>query len=188
MSKNFITADGSPVGAVGQGTWYLGENPATRKAETEALQAGMEAGMNLLDTADMEELFRVPGGTACATDQVLYHLGSRGIEHDLLPLLRRHEMPVMAYCPLAQAGRLRRGLMAAPAVQQAARNHGATPAQILLAFLLDQPGVIPIPRSGNAAHTRQNAAAARIRLTEEERQALDRAFPAPAYKTPLDIV
>lgn len=284
MSKNFTTADGSPVGAVGQGTWYLGENPAARRAETEALQAGMEAGMNLLDTAemygdgaaeellgsamagrdraklfvvskvypfhagrrdlftscenslrrlktdyldlyllhwrgrvplaetvecmealkargrirawgvsnldtaDMEELLALPGGQNCATDQVLYHLGSRGIEYDLLPLLQRQQMPVMAYCPLAQGGQLRRGLLSAPAVQQAARAHGAAPAQVLLAFLLARPGVVPIPRSGQARHTLQNAAAADLRLTAEELAALDRAFPAPGRKTPLDIL
>ena len=62
------------------------------------------------DTDDMEELWSVPGGKNCAVNQVLYHVGSRGIEYDLLPFLRERQIPVMAYCPLAQAGRLRRGL------------------------------------------------------------------------------
>ena len=81
-------------------------------------------GVSNLDTADMEELFEVTGGTSCLTDQVLYHLGSRGVEYDLLPWLRRHKMPLMAYCPLAQGGGLRRGLLASPAVRAAAQAHG----------------------------------------------------------------
>jgi diketogulonate reductase-like aldo/keto reductase len=56
----------------------------------------------------MQALWRVEGGAACATNQVLYHLASRGIEYDLLPWCQQQAMPVMAYCPLAQAGRLRR--------------------------------------------------------------------------------
>lgn len=282
--RNFVTANGSAVGPIGQGTWHLGEDPARFEQEAEALRAGIGQGMNLLDTAemygdgaaetllgqaiqgydreglylvskvypfnagrgdifrscenslrrlgtgyldlyllhwrgrvplaetvacmeelraqglirawgvsnldtkDMEELLALPGGDACATDQVLYHLGSRGIEYDLLPLLRRRGIPVMAYCPLAQAGRLHRGLGASAAVQRIARAHGATPAQVLLAFLLAGEGVLPIPCTGQARHALENAGARQLRLSPGELAELDRAFPAPAYKTPLDIV
>lgn len=144
-------------------------------------------GVSNLDTRDMKELLAVKDGIYCATNQVLYHLGSRGIEYDLLPLLRKHDMPVMAYCPLAQAGRLRRGLLEAPAVREIASVHSATPSQVLLAFLLTQPGVIPIPRTGKAGHALENAAATHIKLTHEEMAMLDRAFPAPNRKVPLDM-
>lgn len=145
-------------------------------------------GVSNLDTGDMRELLALPGGSRCAANQVLYHLASRGIEYDLLPMLREQGIPVMAYCPLAQAGRLGGGLTASPAVQKLAHAHGATPAQILLAFLLARPGVVPIPRSGKAHHTRQNAEAAAIRLMPDELAMLDRAFPPPRHKVPLDIV
>ena len=144
-------------------------------------------GVSNLDTADMEELFLTSDGSHCATDQVLYHLGSRGIEFDLAPLLRQRGIPVMAYCPLAQAGRLRRDLLRSAAVQEVANAHRALPTQVLLAFLLAQPGVIPIPRSGKAAHTLENADAAHLTLSTEELAVLDRAFPAPSRKVPLDI-
>ena len=144
-------------------------------------------GVSNLDADDMEDLFRVPEGESCRTDQVLYHLGSRGIEFDLLPLLQKKDISVMAYCPLAQAGRLRQGLMESPTVREIAQTHGATPAQVLLAFLLSKPGVIPIPRTGKASHTLENAGAARLTLTGEELAALDAAFPAPKRKTPLDM-
>ncbi len=281
---DFITQCGAPAGRIGQGTWELGVRPDRFAQECGALRAGVEAGMTLIDTAEMygegaaeelvghalrgldrerlylvskvyphnagrqhifqccedslrrmqtdyldlyllhwrgavplaetvecmeelkargrirdwgvsnldrhwmEELFRVPGGDRCLTDQVLYHLGSRGVEYDLLPWLQRHGLPLMAYCPLAQGGTLRGELMAHPAVQAAAQAHGATPCQVLLAFLLARPGVVPIPRSSSAGHTLDNAAALDLCLTAEEQNALDKAFPAPGGPTPLDVV
>ena len=144
-------------------------------------------GVANFDLDDMQELWRVPHGDRCAVNQVLYHLGSRGVEFDLLPWMRREGVALMAYCPLAQGGRLRRGLFADPAVRQVAAAHNATPAQILLAFLLHQQGVAAIPQSGSEAHAVENAAAAAIRLSGEELALLDRAFPAPTRKVPLDI-
>lgn len=144
-------------------------------------------GVSNLDLDDMEELLSVPGGSNCFTDQVLYHLASRGIEYDLLPFLQKKDISVMAYCPLAQAGRLRQGLMNHPAVAETAQAHDAAPSQVLLAFLLTQPGVIPIPRTSRAAHTLENAKAANLHLTEDELARLNAAFPAPARRVPLDM-
>lgn len=144
-------------------------------------------GVSNLDTREMEALLAEDGGTNCATDQVLYHLGSRGIEFDLLPWLRERDIPVMAYCPLAQAGALRRGLLSDRTVLSVAEAHSATPQQIMLAFILSREGVYPIPRSSDPAHAEQNAAAAAISLTSGELASLDAAFPAPDYKTPLDV-
>lgn len=279
----FKTVSGRQTGPVGQGTWYLGERSAAHQQERDALRAGIEAGMTLIDTAemygdgaaealvgdairgyaredlylvskvypfnagrnhifrsceeslrrmrtdyldlyllhwrgsvplaetvdcmeelkakgrirawgvsnldtrDMKELLSVKNGAGCVTDQVLYHLGSRGIEFDLAPFLRKNGISVMAYCPLAQAGRLRRGLLGSSAVQDIAGAHNATPSQVLLAFLLAQEGVIPIPRTGKAEHTLENAAAAQLQLSASELTALDRAFPAPGRKVPLDM-
>ena len=145
-------------------------------------------GVSNFDTDDMEELWSVPGGNHCMVDQVLYHLASRGIEYDLLPWLRKHKVPVMAYCPLAQAGELRRGILQHPVLRKIALHHQATPAQVMLAFVIRQGDVIAIPRSGNARHTMENAQAADLRLDEEEWRLLDQAFPAPTHKCPLDIV
>lgn len=144
-------------------------------------------GVSNLDLGDMNELFQTPGGSNCLTDQVLYHLGSRGIEFDLLPALQKRNVSVMAYCPLAQAGRLRRGLLAHPAVLETAQTHNATPSQVLLAFLLTRPGVIPIPRASRKEHTLENAGAADVRLTPDDLKRLDAAFPAPTHRVPLDM-
>lgn len=145
-------------------------------------------GVSNLDYADMQELGQVPGGQACATDQVLYHLASRGIEYDLLPWCQQQSMPVMAYCPLAQAGRLRAGLMNHPVVNAIAKEYNATAAQVLLAWVISHPGVMAIPKASSIMHVEENAGALGITLSAEALQKLDAAFPAPKQKTALDVV
>ena len=145
-------------------------------------------GVSNLDTSDMKELFSVPNGDHCQVDQVLYHLGSRGIEYDLMPWLEEHQTPVMAYCPLAQAGSLQRSLLKNKEVQKIAKARGITPMQVLFAFILRKDQVIAIPRSGRTEHVLQNWAVKDVILTDEEYAALDYAFPAPEHKTYLDIV
>ncbi|MCI1220208.1 MAG: aldo/keto reductase [Bifidobacterium sp.] len=275
--------DGSLIPRLGMGTWYLGEGRRPQDVEIEALRAGLDAGIQLIDTAemygegeaerlvgraiagyrrenlylvskvyphnagrahlresleasldrlgtdhldmyllhwrgpvllaetvacmqdavseglirrwgvsnfnltDMRELLALDGGANCCVDQVLYHLGSRGIEVDLMPWLAERHIPVMAYCPLAQAGNLRHGLVDSAAVQKVAQEHGFTPMQVLLAFVLHQPSVIAIPRSGSREHTLGNAAVPQSSLTDEEFEELSRAFPAPNHPVSLDM-
>ena len=144
-------------------------------------------GVSNFDTADMKELFSIPGGKNCAVNQVLYHLGSRGIDFDLMPWLREHRVPVMAYCPLAQQSLLKPELFSSQAVRKEAATHNITPAQVLLGFILRDPFLIPIPKAGSVQHARENAAMLNISLSPEEIDLLDAAFPAPGYKTPLDV-
>ncbi len=145
-------------------------------------------GVSNLDTGDMQELAAVPNGTHCVTDQVLYHLASRGVEYDLLPWLEAHHMTAMAYCPLAQYGDLDRGLIGNRGLAAVAHRHSASVAQILLAFTLLRDYVIPIPKSSSPAHTEDNAKALDIALTADDIAALSRDYPAPSRKTWLDIV
>ncbi|WP_034944784.1 aldo/keto reductase [Erwinia oleae] len=269
--------------AIGQGTWYMGENAHQRKSEVAALQCGLDLGLTVIDTAemyadggaeevvgealkgrrdsawlvskvcpwnaghsdainacerslarlktdyldlyllhwrggvpldetirametlqqqgkirrwgvsnfdsdDMQALLNERGGEACAANQVLYHLASRGIEYDLLPLCRERAMPVMAYCPLAQAGRLRHDLMTHVKLNEIAQQKGVSVAQLLLAWVIREEGVMAIPKAGSIQHVKENAAALDITLTRAERETIDRAFPAPDRKLPLDIV
>ncbi|WP_047014068.1 aldo/keto reductase [Paenibacillus sp. IHB B 3415] len=145
-------------------------------------------GVSNFDTPDMQELLRIPGGNHCAVNQVLYHLGSRGIEHELLPWLSGHKIPVMAYSPLAQAGTLRKGLTENETVQRIARNHEATPLQILLAWSIREAAVMAIPKAGTRQHVEENAAAGKLVLTSDELWQLDDAFPQPSWKVPLDMI
>ena len=145
-------------------------------------------GVSNLDTADMQELAAVPDGAHCVTDQILYHLASRGVEFDLLPWLESHQMTAMAYCPLAQYGDLERGLIGNRGLTAVARRHNASAAQILLAFTLLRDFVIPIPKSSSPEHTEDNAKALEIELTAGDVAELSRDYPAPTSKTWLDIV
>lgn len=145
-------------------------------------------GVSNLDTEEMKELVNLPGGNRCAVNQVLYHLGSRGIEHELLPWQKGRKMPVMAYSPLAQAGTLRRGLTENDTVREIARGHGATPLQVMLAWSIREGEVMAIPKAGDRRHVAENAAAAEIRLSTEELCRLDDAFPQPSWRVPLDMI
>ncbi len=136
-------------------------------------------GISNFDLADLGEL----AGPPPAANQVLYNLSRRGIEFDLLPWCRRRGVPVMAYSPVEQ-GRLLRH----PALGAVAGRHGATPAQVALAWVLRQDGVIAIPKAGTAAHVRENRAALDLRLDAGDMAALDRAFPPPRGPQPLAML
>jgi diketogulonate reductase-like aldo/keto reductase len=137
-------------------------------------------GVSNFDLDDLLELDQ-PG---CSTNQVLYNLEARGIEYDLLPCQQRAAMPLMAYCPLSQAG----ALLQAPALRAVAERHGVTPAQVALAWTLRQDGVIAIPKAVGSAHLRDNAAAAAIVLDTHDLESLDAAFAPPQRKRPLEMV
>ena len=283
MKNTVKLSNGAVVPAIGQGTWYIGERTSKRAQEIDAIRAGIEAGMTLVDTAemygsglseklvgeaisstdrkklfivskvlpsnagkknmehscdatlkrlgtdyldlylyhwrgsvplaetvacledlkakgkirtwgvsnfdtsDMEELFALPSGKNCAVNQVLYHLGSRGIEFDLLPWMRRQGVALMAYCPLAQAGTLRRGLFENEIVAAVAQKHGCDVTQVLLAWCIRDGSTIAIPRSSKKEHTLLNAGADTVQLDAEDLADLDKAFPPPSHKMPLDV-
>jgi diketogulonate reductase-like aldo/keto reductase len=275
--KSIHFPDGTAVPALGQGTWQMGKDPTQRVGELAALQAGIDLGLTLLDTAEMyaegeaervvgeaihgrrAQVFvvskaypqnasrqrlsqaceaslqrlgtdyldlyllhwrgRVPlvetveamerlvvagkirrwgvsnldtrdmqellaaGGAACATDQVLYNLTQRGPEHDLLPWLREHQMPVMAYSPVEQ-GRL----LTKQALQHVATRLSVTPAQVALAWVLHRDQVITIPKAGRITHVQQNRAAADLHLSPTDLAELDAAFPRPQQRQSLAMI
>jgi len=278
LARTVALADGTRCPAFGVGTWRMGETAGQRGAELAALQAAIEAGVRLVDTAemygeggaekivgaaikgrrdglyivskvypqnasragvaaacerslarlgierldlyllhwrgghaladtvagfealkrqgkigawgvsnfdveDMEELHAVPGGRNCAANQVLYNLSRRGIEAGLLGWSRKQSMPIMAYSPLEQAR-----IPANPALAAVAARHGASPAQIMLAFAMRDGTTIAIPKSTRAAHLRENIAALDIRLDAADLAALDRAFPPPKRRTTLEML
>ncbi|WP_122095211.1 aldo/keto reductase [Rahnella sp. Larv3_ips] len=282
-AKTVQFPDGTTVPAIGQGTWYMGERNSDLRAEVQALQQGLDAGMTLIDTAemyadggaervvgeaiagrrdaaflvskvyphhaggakaiaaceqslkrlktecidlyllhwrgsiplhdtvaametlqasgkirrwgvsnldtdDMQALWKIPGGQACMTNQVLYHAAARGIEFDLRPWCEEHSVPVMAYCPLAQAGKLRHDVLTSAVMQAIARARGVSSSQVALAWVTRTGNVIAIPKAVQPQHVKDNAAALTLSLTEDEIAQIDAAFPAPNHKTPLDMV
>jgi len=141
-------------------------------------------GVSNFDADGMARLSQLQGGTGCATDQVLYHPQQRGIEFDLMPWCRAQKMPVMAYSPLGQGGKLLRS----PALKAVAQRHQATPAQIALAWSLRDGNTISIPKSADISRMRENSAAARLRLTEQDLSEIDAAHRPPDRKQPLEML
>jgi diketogulonate reductase-like aldo/keto reductase len=168
--------------------WRGGHPLAETVAAFEALKAAGKIrywGVSNLDTDDMQELLGVPGGPACAANQVLYHPDSRGAEFDLLPWCADHTIPIMAYSPL---GHNVRRLLGSSALQAVARRHNATPAQITIAWGLRDGNAISIPKAADPAHVRENAAAAAIQLTAEDLAAIDAVHRPPKRKVALDLL
>lgn len=140
-------------------------------------------GVSNFDPADLADLAKVVPGGACLTNQVLYNLGSRGIEWDLLPEAGALGIAIMAYSPLDQ-GRILRDRT----LKSVADRHGVTPAAVALAWVLRHDQVITIPKASSPEHVRANAAAADVVLAPQDIEDLDRAFPPPEGPTPLAML
>jgi diketogulonate reductase-like aldo/keto reductase len=173
---------------------WRGQHPLHETCE--ALHALQESGrithwgVSNFDTDDLDELQVVEqdlgltaGRLGCATNQVYYSLTTRGPEFDLLPWQRARAMPLMAYSPIDQGA-----LANQPAVAALAAARGASAAQLALAWVLAQDGVLAIPKAIREAHLRENLAAADLVLSAEELAALQRSFPPPRRKTPLAVL
>jgi diketogulonate reductase-like aldo/keto reductase len=145
-------------------------------------------GVSNFDTFDMEDLWKVPDGNKCAINQVLYNLGSRGIEFDLMPWQRERNIPFMAYCPIAQGASLREELFENKNVRQVAAKYQATPMQILLSFVLRHEDMAAIPKAVQRAHVKQNAASINIKLTEDDLAWISKSFPAPTFKMEMEKI
>jgi diketogulonate reductase-like aldo/keto reductase len=139
-------------------------------------------GVSNFDLSDMRDAAHVDGGLT-ASNQVLYCLSRRGPEFDLLPWMRGRHMPLMAYSPLDQGS-----LLDEPALQEVAVELGATPAQVAIAWLLAQPGVVTIPKSATRERVKENLGALDVTLSLEILAKLDRAFPPPKTKRPLEML
>jgi diketogulonate reductase-like aldo/keto reductase len=161
--------------------------PQTLEGFTDLLQSGkiLHWGVSNFDTDDMEELAPLAArmSAPASTNQVLYNLMRRGIEWDLLPHCRSAGIPVMAYSPIEQ-----NKLAADRRLLDIAGRHRASAAQIALAWVLRQPGIIAIPKAGTVAHVRENRASLDIRLSSADLAELDTLFPPPKKKRPLEML
>ena len=165
-----------------RGGYPLAETVAAFEALKKAGKIGAW-GVSNFDVDDMEELLAVPDGNNVAANQVLYNLSRRGIEYDLLPWCQKRGVAIMAYSPLDEGRLLRNADLV-----HIAKAHQATPAQIALAFLKTQPGVISIPKTASPARAGENRDAMDIHLTPENLATLDTAFPPPKRKRSLEMI
>ncbi len=143
-------------------------------------------GVSNFDVSDMDELMAA-GGCNCVTDQVLYHLGSRGVEYDLMPWLKKHGMLTMSYSPLVRTVELRKRIVTHPSVKKVAADHHMTETQVMLAFLIHDPTVFAVPKASTIEHVKMNCAVLDVELGESEYAMLSDAFPVPDHKVELDM-
>lgn len=148
-------------------------------------QAGKicDYGVSNFDVDDMEEAMQLPTGKQIVTNQILYNLSRRGVEHDLLPWCQRQNVAVMAYSPIEQ-GRL----LGNKTLEKIGKAKGVSGAQVAIAWLLHRENIIVIPKSSRIEHIEQNVAAQKIKLSPEDMAELDTAFPAPARPIPLQML
>lgn len=134
-------------------------------------------GVSNFDAGELDEALSIAGPQAIATNQVLYHLNERAIEHRVLPWCKRHDVAVQAYSPFGSGDFPRPDSAQGRALADIARAHNATAYQVALAFLIRDPHVFAIPKAGSAAHAIENARAAELALSESDIALIERAFP-----------
>jgi diketogulonate reductase-like aldo/keto reductase len=140
-------------------------------------------GVSNFNTDDMQEWVGLAGGETVASNQILYNLGRRGPQYELIPWCRERAISIMAYTPLDQ-GRI----LGNRALQEVAARHGASAAQVALAWLLRQDGMIVIPKATSLEHVRDNRGALDLALDAGDLAALDRAFPPPTSRSALGML
>ena len=135
-------------------------------------------------------------GGAVLSNQVLFNLVHRQPDRDLVPWAQKQGRIVIAYSPLAQgllsgryqdsaptnfrrfranfsAGTRQRVAPLVAALREIGARHGATPAQVALAWLIHKPNVVAIPGASSVKQVEDNVAAAGIDLSDEEVAHLD---------------
>ncbi|MBW1605903.1 aldo/keto reductase [Lactobacillus sp. Sy-1] len=145
-------------------------------------------GVSNFDLSDMQSLWSVPEGQNVAANEDLYNIGSRGIDYDLLPWQRDHQIPLIAYAPVDEADSRGLDITKQRALVEVANRHSATPFQIMLAWSIRDGQTIAIPQTSSEQHMQENIDAAKIGLTNDDLQLLDSAFPKPTSKQSLDII
>ncbi|HTI01670.1 MAG TPA: aldo/keto reductase [Acidisoma sp.] len=138
-------------------------------------------GVSNFDVEDMEDM---PEGVQCSADQVLYNPQTRGIEFSLLPYCQSRSIPIMAYTPFGQSGRVLRH----PVIAAVAQRHNVTPGQVILAWGIRHPGVVTIPKTATYERVEENLGALKIELTATDLAEIDQAFPPPRRKRALEML
>lgn len=159
-----------------------------------AMEAAKKAGKILnwgvsnFDTADMKSLWQIENGNHCVTNEVLYNLGSRGTEYDLIPWMQANHLPLIAYSPIAQADTLGNHLLANPVLKEIATSHQVSVFQLMLAWVIRNGETLAIPQSSQVKHVLANLAAMDLELSATEWQAIAKYYPKPIKKQPLDVL
>ena len=123
-----------------------------------------------------------------ACNQVLYHLGYRGIERHIQPYCANRGIAVVGYSPFGHGNFPPPESTGGRVLAEIAKRHGRTPRQVALNFLTRHPSVFTIPKAGRPEHVQENSGGTGWELTSDDLIAIDRAFPAPHFDVPLESI
>ena len=124
-----------------------------------------------LSQVSVEEIEAARAIAPIVSVQNLYNLADRSAE-DVLEHCERHDLAFIPWFPIATGNLARPG----GPLDVISTSHGATPAQLALAWLLRRsPVMLPIPGTSSVAHLEENVAAAGVELTDDEFEALAKA-------------
>ncbi len=143
-------------------------------------------GVSNFDTSDMEDLFKVENGNHVFANEDLYNISSRGVEYDLIPWQKKKQVAFLSYSPFHAVGW--NPIEPNDVLNQIADNHNASPYQIMLAWVMRNHFIIPLPKASSINHIQANIDAADITLTPDELKTIDKKYPAPTHKMPLQKI
>lgn len=142
-------------------------------------------GVSNFDISNLKHLDQVPDGKQATANEDLYNLGSRGLDYAVLPWMRKHNLPLIAYSPVDQADTHGHNLCRNKELKSVAAEHHASVYQIMLAWAIRDGHTLAIPQTSNVQHMQDNINAMKIKLTVDDLRKLDQDFPKPTSKQPL---
>jgi diketogulonate reductase-like aldo/keto reductase len=146
------------------------------------------AGVSNFDVPQVQAAQAAMRHNQLAANQVLYHLGDRGIERKLIPHCHRRGIAVVGYSPFGHDAFPRPDSAGGKTLAAVARRKSLTVRQVILNFLTRLPNTFTIPKASSVEHTRENAGGAGSILSAEDLREIDRAFPAPDRDVPLGML
>jgi diketogulonate reductase-like aldo/keto reductase len=151
----------------------------TFQAFSELEQAGKirSYGVSNFDESELRRAVRLAGKGRIAQNQVLYHVGERRIEHEVIPYCEEEGIAVVAYSPFGSGDFPSSRTAGGRTLGAVAEAHGATPFQVALAFLTRQAHVFAIPKASRVEHVEENVKAAEVTLSAAEMASIEEAFP-----------
>ena len=162
----------------------------TMRAMEKLVEDGMIRfiGVSNFDVDQLEAAETALSKHRLACNQVLYHLGYRGIERHIQPYCANREIAVVGYSPFGHGSFPPPDSTGGRVLAEIAKLHGRTPRQVALNFLTRHPSVFTIPKAGRPEHIQENSGGTGWELTSDDLIAIDRAFPAPHFDVPLESI
>lgn len=145
-------------------------------------------GVSNFDVEELKEAERALKNERMTCNQILYHLGDRGIERRLLPYCTQRGIAVVGYAPFGHGNFPPPQSAGGRVLAEIAERYNRTSRQVALNFLMRHPGIFTIPKASRPERVRENSGGVGWKMTKEDFAAIDRTFPAPDHDIPLGMI